>query len=417
MRPSPPTFPPETLVEDIQIEKLAQDGGRPVREKFLPFGLPLIGEEEKQEVMAALESGWMTTGPRTQQFAQDLAAFAGVKHAIPLNSCTGALHLALAAMGVGPGDEVITSPLTFVCTANVAMHLGARVVFADVDRETYNIDPAAIEAAITPRTKVIIPVHFAGYPCDMDAIHAIAKARGIKVVEDAAHAISAEYKGKKIGSLSDATCYSFYPTKNMTTGEGGALLTDDDALAERVRMLALHGMSRDAWKRFTSAGSWHYDVVAPGYKYNLTDPAAAVGIHQLRRLDGFTTTRERYARALDDAFLGHPALITPRVKGDVRHARHLYPLLVRPEELSIDRAEFIELLKLENIGTTVNFIPVHTFTWYRDELGFKQGQFPNAEWVYEREISLPLYPRMTPTDLEDVARAVLKVVHWRRRKA
>jgi dTDP-4-amino-4,6-dideoxygalactose transaminase len=401
-------------VERTETEPLAQDGGPPVREKFLPFGLPLIGEEEKREVMEALDSGWLTTGPRTQQFARDLEAYIGVKHAIPLNSCTGALHLVLAAMGVGPGDEVITSPLTFCSTANVVLHLGARVVFADVDRESYNIDPAAVEAAITPRTKVILPVHFAGYPCDMDAIRKLASERGLRVVEDAAHAISAEYHGRKIGATPDAACFSFYPTKNMTTGEGGAVTTDDDALAERVRVLALHGMSKDAWKRYSNSGSWFYEVVAPGYKYNLTDPAAAMGIHQLRRLDGFTHTRERYARALDDAFQGEDGLIPPVVKGDIRHARHLYPLLIRPERLTVDRAAFIEALKAENIGTTVNFIPVHLHPFYREHLGFRAGQFPNAEWIYEREISLPLYPRMTPSDVEDVARAVLKVCHWKR---
>ena len=398
-----------------EFEPLAADGGPPVRGTFLPFGLPLIGEEEKREALAAIESGWLTTGPRTQQFAEDLRAYVGARHAIPLNSCTGALHLSLAALGVGPGDEVVTSPLTFCSTANVILHLGAKVVFADVDRETYNIDPAAVEAALTPRTKVILPVHFAGHPCDMDALHALARPRGIKVVEDAAHAISAEYRGRRIGGLSDATCFSFYPTKNMTTGEGGAVTTNDDALAERVRVLALHGMSKDAWKRYTHAGSWYYEVVVPGYKYNLTDPAAALGIHQLRRLDGFTTTRERYSRALDDAFAGHPALITPAVRDGIRHARHLYPLLLRPEQLSVDRGQFIEALKAENIGATVNFIPVHLHPYYRERLGFEAGQFPNAEWVYEREISLPVYPRMTPSDVQEVARAVLKICHWKRR--
>jgi dTDP-4-amino-4,6-dideoxygalactose transaminase len=402
---------------NTEFDKAAVDGGPPVRDKFLPFGLPLIGEEEKREVLEAMESGWLTTGPRTQRFAEDLRAYVGAAHAIPLNSCTGALHLSLAAMGVGPGDEVITSPLTFCSTANVVLHLGAKVVFADIDRQTFNIDPAAIEAAITPNTKVIMPVHFAGYPCDMDAIHAIAAPRGIRVVEDAAHAISAEYKGRRIGGLSDSTCFSFYPTKNMTTGEGGAVTTNDDALADRIRVLALHGMSKDAWKRFSNAGSWYYEVVTPGYKYNLTDPAAAMGIHQLRRLDGFTTTRERYAQAFDDAFAGHPALLTPVVKGDIRHARHLYPLLLRPEALDLDRGAFIEALKAENIGATVNFIPVHLHPHYRDHLGFRAGQFPNAEWVYEREISLPLYPRMTPADVQDVARAVLKICHWKRRQA
>ena len=292
------------------------------------------------------------------------------------------------------------------------------MVFADIDRETYNLDPAAVEAAITPRTKVLLPVHFAGYPCDMDRLLALARAHGLKVVEDAAHAISAEHRGRKIGSLSDATCFSFYPTKNMTTGEGGALTTQDDALADRVRVLALHGMSKDAWKRFSSAGSWYYEVVAPGYKYNMTDMAAALGIHQLRRLDGFTTTRERYARALDDAFAGHPALITPRVRpgDDIRHARHLYPLLIEPEALTVDRSAFVDALRAENVGVTVNFIPVHLHPYYRDQLGFREGQFPNAEWVYQREISLPLYPRMTPSDVEDVARAVLKVCHWKSRE-
>ena len=375
---------------------------------------PMLGPEEKNAVLEVMNSGKLAQGEKVDQFEKAFSAYIGTRHAVAVGNGTIAIHLALLAHGVGKGMEVVTTPFTFIGSVTPILFCQARPVFADIIEKTFNIDPADMKKARSAKTKAFIPVHLFGLSAEMDEIMELAGE--IPVIEDACQAHGAAYKGRKAGSIGSCACYSFYPTKNMTTGEGGALTTDDDALADRVRVLMLHGMSRDAWKRFTSAGSWYYEVVEPGYKYNLTDVAAAIGIHQLRRLEGFTATRERYARALDDAFAGESALLTPVVRGPIRHARHLYPLLIRPEELTVDRAEFIEALKAENIGTTVNFIPVHLHPYYREKLGFRAGMFPNAEWVYEREISLPLYPKMTAADLEDVARAVLKVVHWRRRR-
>ncbi|HPL27253.1 MAG TPA: DegT/DnrJ/EryC1/StrS family aminotransferase, partial [Anaerolineae bacterium] len=329
------------------------------REQFLPFSLPLIGEEEIAEVVDSLRSGWITTGPKVRRFEEDFARYIGARHAIAVNSCTAGLHIALAALGVAPGDEVIVPTLTFCSTANVVVHLGARPVLVDAG-EDLNVAPEAIAAAITPRTKAIVPVHYGGQPCDLEVIYALAAQHGLPVVEDAAHAVGAGYHGLKIGcdaltagqAVTRITAFSFYPTKNMTTGEGGMVTTSDDALAERMRLLTLHGMSRDAWKRYTSAGSWYYEVVAAGFKYNMTDIQAALGIHQLRRLDGFVAVRQRYARLYDEALAALPQVETPIVHGDRSHIYHLYPIRLVPERLAIDRARFIEELRALNIGSS-----------------------------------------------------------------
>jgi dTDP-4-amino-4,6-dideoxygalactose transaminase len=390
-------------------DTLASRGGTPVRANFLPYALPLTGEEEKQELLAALESGWITTGPRTKKLEGALAEYIGVKHVVCVDSCTAALHLALNALALQPGDEVITSPLTFASTVNTIIHAGGTPVLADVESDTLNLDPVAFARAVTPRTKAVMPVHFGGHVCEMDAIQATAAEHGLVVIEDAAHAIGAAYKGAKVGTMSDMTCYSFYATKNMTTAEGGALATNSDAYETSARLNSLHGMSRDAWKRYTSAGSWFYEIVTPGFKYNMTDLEASLGLHQLAKLDGFIAQRRELAAVFDAAFAGHPAIEIPVWREEVDHVYHLYPIRLVLDRLTCDRAQFIEELKTEGIGTTVNFIPIHYHPYYRDRLGLAPGALPVAEAAYERLISLPLYPKMTPADAADVIAAVNKV--------
>ncbi|MGH2350964.1 MAG: aminotransferase class I/II-fold pyridoxal phosphate-dependent enzyme [Chloroflexota bacterium] len=393
-------------------ERPAMAGGDPVRSQFLPFALPLIGREEEDEVLDSMRSGWMTTGPKTKKFEQLLAEYAGAKHAIAVNSCTAALHVALAAHGVGPGDEVITTAVTFPATANVVIHQGATPVLVDVDPTTLNIDPQAVEAAVTPRTKAIIPVHMAGQPVDMDTIHAIARRHNLAVIEDAAHGIGAEYRGDKIGNLPGtlATCYSFYPIKNMTTIEGGAILTNDDGFAEQCRLYSLHGISKDAWKRYSNAGYQHWDTMVPGFKYNMTDIQAAVGLHQLPKLDGFIQTRERYANLYQEAFADLPEIETLRRVDGVRHAWHLFVILLRLDRLSIDRDGFMEALRQENIGTGIHFRSLHIQPFYRQALALQREDLPNAAAVSDRLLSLPLYPKMTERDVLDVVEAVRKLV-------
>jgi len=386
----------------------------PAREEFLPFCLPDIGGDEIEEVVQVLRSGWITTGPRTQEFERRFAEYVGARHAIAVSSCTAALHIALAAIGIGPGDEVITSPLTFCSTANVIIHLGGTPVFADIG-EDYNVDPAEIQRRITPRTKAIIPVHYSGQPCRMDEILACAQEHDLQVIEDAAHAVGAKYRGRMVGTLGDVTAFSFYAIKNMTTGEGGMITTDHDRLAEGMRPLSLHGISRDAWNRYTREGSWYYEVVSAGFKCNMTDVQAAIGLHQLARLNRFLEARRRYAALYDEAFAEIPEILTPIVNSEVCHAWHLYVIQLDLERLTIDRAQFIEALCAENIGTSVHFIPVHLHPYYRETFGFKPGDYPKAERVYERIISLPLYPRMTQKDVQDVIDAVTRIVRRHRK--
>ncbi|MER0466700.1 DegT/DnrJ/EryC1/StrS aminotransferase family protein [Bacillus cabrialesii subsp. cabrialesii] len=381
------------------------------RNHFLPYSLPLIGKEEIQEVTETLESGWLSKGPKVQQFEKEFAAFVGAKHAVALNSCTAALFLALKAKGIGPGDEVITSPLTFSSTANTIIHTGATPVFADIDENTLNIDPEKLEAAVTPRTKAVVPVHFGGQSCDMDAILAIAKKHGLFVLEDAAHAVYTTYKQRMIGSIGDATAFSFYATKNLATGEGGMLTTDDEELADNIRVLSLHGMSKAAWNRYSSNGSWYYEVESPGYKMNMFDLQAALGLHQLKRLDEMQKRREEIAGRYQAAFQRIPGLITPFVHADGRHAWHLYVLQVDEKQAGVTRGEMITALKDEyNIGTSVHFIPVHIHPYYQKQFGFKEADFPIALHYYKRTLSLPLYPSMSDEDVNDVIEAVRDIV-------
>lgn len=409
--PSPVLAPTDTRVD--QAEQPDLETLPSVRDTFLPFCLPDIGEDEIEEVVQTLRSGWITTGPRTREFERRFAEYVGTRHAVAVSSCTAALHLALAATGVGPGDEVITSPLTFCSTANVVVHLGAKPVFADVG-DDYNIDPREIEKHITPRTKAIIPVHHSGQPCRMDEILACARKHSLVVIEDAAHAIGATYRGRMVGTLGHVAAFSFYAIKNITTAEGGMITTDDEQLAEQMRLLSLHGISKDAWKRYSSTGTWYYEVVCAGYKCNMTDIQAAMGIHQLRRLGQFLEARRTYAGMYDNAFGEMSEIRIPHVRSDVGHAWHLYAVQLDVDRLTINRDQFIEALRDQNIGTSVHFIPVHLHPYYRQAFGYRRGDFPNAERIYDGIISLPLYPRMTEDDVRDVIAAVKRLVRRHR---
>lgn len=390
------------------------------RGAFLPFAAPFIGDEEITEVVDSLRSGWITTGPKVKRFESAFAEYIGARHSIAVSSCTAGLHVALTALGIGPGDEVIVPTLTFCSTANVVVHLGARPVLVDVG-DDFNVSPAAIANAISSRTKAIMPVHFSGQACDLEAIYDIARQHNLAVVEDAAHAVGSSYRGAKIGSSSllcaltdgsvvrSAAVFSFYATKNMTTGEGGMIATGDEELAKKMRLLTLHGMSLDAWKRYSSAGSWYYETVCAGYKDNMTDIQASLGIHQLRRLDGFIKTRQRYAQMYDEALAAMPEIDIPARHSDRNHVYHLYVVRLKLERLLVDRAQFIEDLRARNIGTSVHFIPVHLHPFYRERFGYRRGDLPKAEYLYDRIISLPLYPRMAKTDVQDVIAAVSEV--------
>jgi len=384
-----------------------------VSSPFLPFALPEIGDEEIAEVVDTLKSGWVTTGPKARRFEQDFAAFLGdptrgeTLHCVAVNSATAGLHLALEALGIGPGDEVITTTHTFTATAEVVRYLGADVKLVDIDPATLNIDPAAVAAAITPRTRAIMPVHYAGLAADMPSLLGIARRHGLKVVEDAAHALPTTSGGALVGTLdSDATVFSFYANKTITTGEGGMLVTRDAALAARARTMRLHGMNRDAFDRFTAkVPSWYYEVVAPGFKYNLTDIAAALGIQQLKKAHAFQQRREAIAAMYDAAFAGLPVLRPPRPAAGDRHAWHLYVLRLA-DDAGIARDRFIERLFDAGIGCSVHYIPLHLHPYWRDRYALQPAMFPHSQRAYERMVSLPIYTRMSGADVERVVLAV-----------
>jgi len=374
--------------------------------KNISYFTPSITDDEISEVLDTLKSGWLTMGPKTIAFEEQIAEYTGAKYAVAVNSCTAALHLSLIGLGIGSGDEVITTPFTFASTGNVIVHTGAKPVFVDIQPDTYNIDPELIKEAITPKTKAIIPVHYAGQPCDIQAITEIASDYNVKVIEDAAHAIGAEYKGNKIGCFGDTTCFSFYATKNMTTGDGGAVTTNDKKLADRMRSLRLHGITKDAWKRYSDQGSWYYEIEVCGWKYNMTDIQAAIGLHQIKKLDEFCNIRREYADMYNKALSDCDGLITPRIVGDVKHVFHLYPLLLE----DYDRSQFIKHMNSAGIGCSVHFIPLHLHPFYREAYGFTYGDYPVAESVYEREVSLPLYPKMPLTDVHYVIQKTLEII-------
>lgn len=381
-------------------------GTAPLRQKFLVFGAPAIEEAEIEEVVSSMRSGWLGTGPKVAQFEDDMKAYKQAPYAVAVNSCTAALHLSILAAGIGAGDEVITSPMTFCATVNAIIHAGATPVLADIDPVTMNIAPAQIEAKITPRTRAIVPIHFAGRPCDMDAIEAIAKRYGLKIIEDCAHAIETEYHGRKAGTLGDFGCLSFYVTKNIVTGEGGMVLTRSEEDASRIKILALHGMSRDAWKRFGDTGYKHYQVVECGYKYNMMDIQAAIGIHQLKRIECNWLRRreiwERYNRAFRGLPLGLPA--APELH--TRHAHHLYTILVDEAACGVRRDSFLDAMTELKIGVGVHYLSIPEHPYYREEFGWCPEDYPNAMRVGRQTISLPLSARLDDQDVEDVIQAV-----------
>jgi len=389
-----------------------------MRADFLPFSRPDLDGSELDLIREVLESGWITTGPMTHQLEREFAHRVGAAHAVAVNSCTAALHLALEAVGLGPDDEVITTPYTFASTAEVVRYFGAKPRFVDIEADTLNIDPNAVAAAVGARTRAILPVHIGGHPADMDALDEIATRHGLALVEDAAHSLPAAYHGVTIGSRrrtlgrdsAHVTCFSFYATKTMTTAEGGMITTDDEALAHRCRMMSLHGISTDAWNRYAANGSWYYEILAPGFKYNLTDVAAAMGLAQLRRLDTMNRRRSEVAARYIEAFSEMPEVDAPSVRPWVEHSWHLYVLRLRPDRLTIDRARFIEELRARNIGTSVHFIPLHLHPYYRDTFKLQPDAFPVANREYQRALSLPIYSSMNDDDVTDVIEAVKDVV-------
>lgn len=394
------------------METLAIKGGKPVRKTFLLPFKPSFGKEEIKEVTDTLKSGWITTGPKTHKFEEEAARYIGARQAIAVSSCTAALHLSLIAAGVKEGDEVITTPFTFISTVNVIVHQRAKPVLVDIEPTYYTIDPRKTEKAITKKTKAIIAVHYAGQPADLDAIRRIAKKHRLFLIEDAAHATGAFYKGKRIGSTSDSACFSFYAAKNLAAGEGGLLTLKNSTLAQQARLWSLHGMSRDAWKRYSASGSWYYDVLVPGFKYNFMDLQASLAIHQLKKLDGFIVKKQKIAALYEKTFGSMSQLTTPKVRPEGTHTYYLYPLLLNTDSLTIDRNAFIETLKAENIGSSVHFIPVHLHPYYRKTFRFKKGDFPITEDIFSRILSLPIHNAMTMNDAQDVIHAVRKIVTY-----
>lgn len=382
-----------------------------VRDTWMPFCLPDISEAEVRAVGDAVRSGWWAKGPRTIEFEKRFAEYVGAKHCVALNSCTAALHLALVTAGIGPGDEVITTPLTFASTANTILHVGATPVFADIDPDTGLIDPSEIEKKITPRTRAVVPVHYSGLPADLGRIGKICEEHGLFLSEDAAHAVETRFDGELIGHHPrGAVSYSFYATKNLACGEGGALVTDDDEIAMRARVLSSHGMSAGAWNRYGKEGSWRYDIEEPGYKYNMFDIQAALALTQLSRMEDMQRRRFEAVRVYEDAFEGVPELRTQKTPAYAHHSRHLYILRIVPERLTLSRDQFIEELKARNVGVSVHFIALHTMGAYVKRFGFKPGDFPRAYAFSESEISLPLYSNLGVENAVYVADAVLDIV-------
>lgn len=389
-----------------------------VRDTFLPFSPPLIGDEEIAEVVDSLRSVWLTTGPKVRAFEERFAEFIGAPGALALNSGTAAMHVALAVLGVAPGDEVITTCMTFCSSVHVIEHMGARPVLVDIEADTLNIDPGRVREAITERTRAILPVHLYGHPVDMDPLLDVAEEHGLAIVEDAAHALPATYRGRMVGRPServvDLTAFSFYATKNLTTGEGG-MLTGPRDLLDEARIWTLHGMSRDAYKRYSAEGSWRYDVLVPGFKYNMADVQGALGLVQLRRLPEMQTRRRQIVDRYNAAFRSIEELEVPTERPEVESAVHVYELRLNLELLRIDRAAFIEELGRRRIGSSVHFIPIHQHTYYREKYRYPEGSFPVADREFARMVSLPLSPRLSDTDVEDVIEAVTEIVAAGRR--
>ncbi len=380
------------------------------RNEFLVFGSPLIEQSEIDEVVASLKSGWLGTGPKTHQFEEMFKKYKGSGFAMALNSCTATLHLSMLAIGIKRGDEVIVPTMTFAATANAVIHAGGKPIFADCEKDTMNIDPLDIKRKITPKTKAIIPVHFAGRACNMDAIMDIAKRHGLNVVEDCAHAIETEYHGNKAGTIGDIGCFSFYVTKNVVTGEGGMAITNNEDYADHIKILGLHGMSKDAWKRFSDSGYKHYQVMYAGFKYNMMDIQAAIGIHQLPRVEKYWQRRQQIWNRYNEAFEAIPVFTPAPVESDTRHAYHLYTLLLDVAKLKMNRDEFLDAMTKQNIGVGVHYIALHLHPYYQKAFGYKRGDFPNAEWISDRTVSLPISAKLSDEDVEDVITAIYDVL-------
>jgi dTDP-4-amino-4,6-dideoxygalactose transaminase len=386
-----------------------------IRSEFLPFHTPDIGDEEIAAVVETLRSGWLTTGPRVHAFEEAFANYIGAPHAIAVNSCTAALHLALDAIDLREGDEVLVPTMTFAATAEVVRYFKAHPVLVDCEPDTLNLDPLSFERAIGPRARAIIPVHYAGHCCDMSPVLEIARSHQLNVIEDAAHALPARYHGQMAGTFGDMGCFSFYATKTLCTGEGGMIVTANPDYAERVRMMSLHGISKDAWKRYSAEGSWYYEIQRPGFKYNLTDIAAALGLVQLGKVDRMRDARQHIAELYDHGFGDLREIATPVVRDGIDHAWHLYPIRLGLERLRIGRGEFIAKMRERNIGTSVHFIPLHLHPYYRANYHYRPEDLPNASNAYERLVSLPIYPSMTDNDAAEVVAAVTDIVTSNRR--
>ena len=390
-------------------EALALRGGTPVRAEFLPYGKQSIDDEDIAAVVETLRSDWLTTGPKVGEFEEAFAAWVGARYAVSFSSGTAALHGAAFAAGLGAGDEAITSPLTFAATANCVLYQGAKPVFADVREDTLNIDPERVSECITPRTKALLPVDYAGHPADLDALHAIAESRGLVVIEDACHALGAEHHARRVGSISHMTVFSFHPVKHITTGEGGMVTTDNPRFADTLRKFRNHGISSEARER-QACGQWRYEMVLLGFNYRLTDIACALGLRQLSKLESNLSCRRQIAARYNEALRSLSSLVLPNVRDRVLPAWHLYPVRLKLDVLSVSRAEIFRALRAENIGVNVHYIPVHLHPYYRDRFGYKPGNFAVAESAYERLISLPMFHGMTDRDVDDVISAVRKVM-------
>ena len=379
--------------------------------ELLPFHQASIGEEEVKEIIQTLNSGWLTTGQKTRLFEKTFADYIGCKHAIGLNSCTAGLHLSLVVSGVSSGDEVITSPITFPATTNVIVHQNAKPVFVDVEPETLNINCSEIESKINNSTKAILPVHFAGHSCDMDTIISLAQKHNLTVIEDAAHALESKYHGNKIGAIGNFTAFSFYATKNITTGEGGMLTTNDDNYADKLRILSLHGISKNAWKRYGKEGFQHWELLMPGYKYNMFDVQASLGIHQIKKVESFLNRRVQIVKKYNDAFEKTEEIQLLKPESNIKHAHHLYVIVIKTENLKVSRDEVLNEIQKRGIGVAVHFRSLHLQPFFKQHFNYKKGMFPQAEYLSDRVISLPLYPKMTDEDVSRVIETVLGVLH------
>lgn len=397
------------------MEKPAIEGGTPIREGVLPYGTQSIDEKEINEVVDTLKSDWITTGPKMRLFEKEFRNFIGSKYAVAVNSGTAALHVSTSSININPGDEVITTPLTFVASANSIIYRGGTPMFADIKEDTYNIDPKEIEKKVTEKTKAIIPVHFAGQPCDMDEILEIAEKNDLYVIEDAAHAIDSEYKNRKIGNISDLTIFSFHPVKNITTAEGGMVTTNNDEFYEKLLMYRTHGISKDAVKRFGKSGGFYYDMQYLGYRYNLSELHAALGIHQLHKLESFQKRRREIVRIYNREFMDFEEIVIPFTKKNIKHSWHLYVIQLNLEKLRVDRNKIFEAMRGENIGVNVHYIPVHYHSYYKNNYELKKGSLPKVENLFPKLLTLPLFHEMSDEDVYDVINALEKVINYYKR--